>query len=92
MATLMPMWITTGILTSFILAGIYTVFRGALSGPAWQRGLKFGVAMGRKPDGCLVGRIQPAEQDLDMVGHRCGDLYDHRVDHPWHRGAEASPG
>jgi hypothetical protein len=45
MATLMPMWITTGILTSFILAGIYTVFRGALSGPAWQRGLKFGVAI-----------------------------------------------
>jgi len=45
MAALMPMWITTGILTSFIFAGIYTVFRGALSGPAWQRGLKFGVAM-----------------------------------------------
>ncbi|MBT8095334.1 MAG: hypothetical protein KJP08_11030 [Gammaproteobacteria bacterium] len=45
MAALMPMWITTGIITSFILAGIYMVFRGALSGPAWQRGLKFGIAM-----------------------------------------------
>lgn len=45
MAALMPMWITTGILTSFIFAGIYLVFRDALSGPAWQRGLKFGVAM-----------------------------------------------
>lgn len=45
MAALMPMWITTGIITSFILAGIYGVFRGALSGPAWQRGLKFGIAI-----------------------------------------------
>jgi hypothetical protein len=45
MAALMPMWITTGLITSFILAGIYGVFRGALSGPAWQRGLKFGVAV-----------------------------------------------
>ena len=43
MAALMPMWITTGLITSFILAGIYGVFRSALSGPAWQRGLKFGV-------------------------------------------------
>lgn len=45
MAALMPMWITTGILTSFILAGIYLVFRSSLAGPAWQRGLKFGIAM-----------------------------------------------
>ena len=43
MARLMPIWIKTGILSSsFVLAGIYMVFRGALSGPAWQRGLKFG--------------------------------------------------
>ena len=45
MVTLMPLWITTGIITSFVLAGIYGVFRAALSGPAWQRGLKFGVAL-----------------------------------------------
>ena len=45
MTTLMPLWITTGIITSFIFAGIYMVFRGSLSGPPWQRGLKFGVAM-----------------------------------------------
>jgi len=43
MAALMPMWITIGLITSFVLAGIYGVFRKALSGPAWQRGLKFGV-------------------------------------------------
>jgi hypothetical protein len=45
MATLMPMWISIGVITSFILAGIYGVFRAALSGPAWQRGLKFGIAV-----------------------------------------------
>jgi hypothetical protein len=45
MAALMPTWITIGLITSFILAGIYGVFRGALSGPAWQRGLKFGIAV-----------------------------------------------
>jgi hypothetical protein len=45
MAALLPMWITVGLVTSFILAGIYGVFRAALSGPAWQRGLKFGIAV-----------------------------------------------
>jgi hypothetical protein len=45
MAALMPMWISIGLITSFILAGIYSVFRAALSGPAWQRGLKFGIAV-----------------------------------------------
>ena len=44
MAALMPMWITVGVFTSFIFAAIYGVFRKALSGPGWQRGLKFGVA------------------------------------------------
>ena len=44
MTTLMPLWIATGVITSFILAAIYGVFRKALSGPAWQRGLKFGIA------------------------------------------------
>ena len=44
MAALMPLWITTGLVTSFIFAGIYGVFRSAVSGPAWQRGLKFGIA------------------------------------------------
>ena len=45
MTTLMPLWISTGVITAFILAGIYGVFRNALSGPGWQRGLKFGVAV-----------------------------------------------
>ncbi len=45
MAALMPQWIAVGLVTSFIVAGIYGVFRSALSGPAWQRGLKFGIAV-----------------------------------------------
>jgi hypothetical protein len=43
MGALMPMWITTGLVGAFIAAGIYSVVRSSLTGPAWQRGLKFGV-------------------------------------------------
>ena len=44
MAALMPMWIAIGLVTSFVLAGVYGVFHKALDGPPWQRGLKFGIA------------------------------------------------
>jgi hypothetical protein len=37
------LWIPSGILGAFIAAGVYSVIRPALSGPAWQRGLKFGA-------------------------------------------------
>jgi len=43
MAALMPMWIATGLIATFIVAGIYSVVRSSLTGPGWQRGLKFGV-------------------------------------------------
>jgi len=43
MMALMPMWVTTGLIGSFIGAGIYSVVRSSLTGGAWQRGLKFGV-------------------------------------------------
>lgn len=43
MAALMKIWIPTGLLCAFIGAGIYSVIRSSLTGPAWQRGLKFGV-------------------------------------------------
>lgn len=46
MAALMPLWIGVGLVGSFIAAGIYDVFRSALAGPGWQRGLKFGIALG----------------------------------------------
>ncbi len=43
MAALLPMWVATGLFSSFVAAGIYAVVRSSLAGPAWQRGLKFGV-------------------------------------------------
>jgi hypothetical protein len=43
MAALLPLWITTGLIGAFLSAAIYMWVRPALSGAAWQRGLKFGV-------------------------------------------------
>jgi hypothetical protein len=43
MGALLPMWITTGLISAFIAAGIYSVVRSSLAGAAWQRGLTFGV-------------------------------------------------
>jgi hypothetical protein len=43
MAALMPLWITCGLIASFIAAFIYDWVRPAFSGAGWQRGLKFGV-------------------------------------------------
>lgn len=40
---LWKLWIPSGILGAFIAAGVYSAVRPALSGPAWQRGLKFGA-------------------------------------------------
>lgn len=46
MAALMPLWIGTGLVVSFITAAIYSVLRTALAGPGWRRGLLFGIAIG----------------------------------------------
>jgi hypothetical protein len=43
MAALMKMWVPIGLLSAFLMAGIYSVIRSSLAGAAWQRGLKFGV-------------------------------------------------
>ena len=43
MAALMPLWITCGLIGSFVTAFIYDWVRPAFSGAAWQRGTKFGV-------------------------------------------------
>lgn len=43
MAALAPRLIVTGLISSFILAGIYGHVRSTFTGPAWQRGLKYGV-------------------------------------------------
>jgi CubicO group peptidase (beta-lactamase class C family) len=46
MAALMPRWIATGLLTSFIFVGIYDNIRSAFSGSGIIKGLKFGLMMG----------------------------------------------
>lgn len=43
MAALMKMWVPIGLVSSFLLAGVYSVIRSSLTGSGLQRGLKFGV-------------------------------------------------
>ncbi len=43
MLALMKMWVPVGMLSSFLLAGIYSVIRSSLMGSAVVRGVKFGV-------------------------------------------------
>lgn len=43
MAALMPQWITVGLITAFIYAGIYDKIRSVLGGSAVVKGLKFGL-------------------------------------------------
>ena len=45
MAALMPGWIATGLLTTFIFTAIYGWLRPALSGAPWQKGMKFGLLL-----------------------------------------------
>ena len=45
MAALMPRWITTGLLTTFVFAAVYGWIRGGLSGAPWQKGMKFGLML-----------------------------------------------
>jgi hypothetical protein len=43
MVALMKMWVPIGLLSSFLLAGIYSVIRSSFTGSGIVRGLKFGV-------------------------------------------------
>jgi hypothetical protein len=45
MAALMPRWIATGLIASFILTAIYDNIRSALDGAAWLKGMKYGVIL-----------------------------------------------
>lgn len=45
MASLMPRWITVGVLTTLILAAIYGWLRGGLSGAPWMKGMKYGLML-----------------------------------------------
>jgi len=43
MVALLKIWVPTGLLSSLLLAGIYSVIRSSLMGSAIVRGVKFGV-------------------------------------------------
>lgn len=43
MAAMLKMWVPTGILSSLLLAGVYSVVRSSFAGTGWVRGLKFGI-------------------------------------------------
>jgi hypothetical protein len=43
MAALMKMWVPIGLLSSFLLAGIYSAIRSSFAGSGIVRGVKFGV-------------------------------------------------
>lgn len=45
MAAIMPYWIVSGIVFSFVMAGIYGCTRQSFSGPAWRKGLAYGLTM-----------------------------------------------
>ena len=45
MVTLMPRWIATGLLTTFIFVAIYGWMRGGMSGAPWLKGAKFGLML-----------------------------------------------
>jgi len=45
MAALMPRWITTGLLTSFVMVAIFGAVRSAFRGPGWRQGLLFGLGL-----------------------------------------------
>jgi len=42
MAALLPYWITTGLISAFVMAGIFDNIRSALNGSGMLRGMKFG--------------------------------------------------
>jgi len=45
MAALMPRWIVTGLIHSFVVAGLYGYFRPALAGTGFLCGAKFGIVL-----------------------------------------------
>lgn len=45
MAGLMPRWIVTGLVHSFVIAAFYGYFRPAFDGSGFMRGFKFGVVL-----------------------------------------------
>ncbi|MFQ5741295.1 MAG: hypothetical protein ACE5JX_20040 [Acidobacteriota bacterium] len=46
MAAAMPHWLLMSLLSSLVVAGLYSLVRPAFSGPGWKRGLTWGLCLG----------------------------------------------
>lgn len=46
MTSLMPYWLLTSFLLSLVVAGIYSCVESSFSGPAWKKGLTWGLSLG----------------------------------------------
>ena len=46
MAALTPRWMLTSFVSSFVVAGIYSLVGDSFTGPGWSRGLKWGLCLG----------------------------------------------
>ena len=46
MAALMPGWLLTSLLSSLVVAGIYSCVHTSFNGPGWKKGLTWGLCLG----------------------------------------------
>ncbi|HXU45402.1 MAG TPA: hypothetical protein VN783_07745 [Thermoanaerobaculia bacterium] len=46
MGGLMKRWIPSGLLSSFLVAFVYSRVRAAIAGPGWKRGVQYGFLLG----------------------------------------------
>lgn len=45
MMALMPLWIFNGLVGAFVVAAIFSWIRSAFNGPAWKKGLTYGLIL-----------------------------------------------
>lgn len=55
MAALMPRWIASGLIASFLAVAVYSWVRPALAGAGWLKGLKFGCIVLLLSTGVMLG-------------------------------------
>jgi len=55
MASLLPRWIATGLVLSFVVAAIYGIVRPVIGGQGWKRGAKYGLGVGVLANACIAG-------------------------------------
>ena len=73
MAAVMPQWLLTSLLSSLVVAGIYSRVHTSFNGPGWKKGPQLGAVPGdfhfHELYG-IVGALRPAHETLGLVGDR----------------------